>query len=139
MTISNPKELLKNMQPELINGKFYFASVDQSHLMAVANYFQYIEGVFREKEGITIVFTEELIDIVKPLSRFDLSGPFALITLTVNSDLFAVGFLAKITEALATNGISVNAYSAYHHDHIFVPYDRKDDVIEILNQLQTDR
>ncbi|MBU0590574.1 ACT domain-containing protein, partial [Candidatus Micrarchaeota archaeon] len=55
--------------------------------------------------------------------------------LTVNSDLFAVGFLAKITTALAAKGISMNAYSAYHHDHLLVPFERKEEAMEILDKL----
>ena len=47
------------------------------------------------------------------------SQPFAsrLITLTVRSSLEAVGLLAAITARLADAGISVNAVSAFHHDH----------------------
>ena len=44
-----------------------------------------------------------------------------MITLTVHSSLEAVGFLAVITRKLAQHSISVNAVSAYHHDHLFVP------------------
>ncbi|MBD3210430.1 ACT domain-containing protein [Candidatus Micrarchaeota archaeon] len=47
----------------------------------------------------------------------------------------AVGFLAKITQALAEKKISVNAFSAYHHDHLFVPYGRKEDTMETLRRI----
>ncbi len=53
----------------------------------------------------------------------------------MNSDLRAVGFLAKIAAALAADGISVNAYSAYHHDHLLVPFERKDDAMKALLRL----
>jgi hypothetical protein len=43
--------------------------------------------------------------------------------------------LAKITTALAKEGISVNAFSAYYHDHLFVPYDRKEDAMAALAEL----
>ena len=60
----------------------------------------------------------------------------AWITLTVNSDLDAVGFLAVISRALATANISCNVVSAVHHDHLFVPYREGERAIEVLRQLQ---
>ncbi len=135
MAVSELTELLKNMNPSLAEDKFYFASVDESNLMAVANYLNYIVDVFRENEGLSIVFSEDILEEVKELSESEVQGPFAMITLSVNSDLMAVGFLAKITEALAKERIGVNAFSAYHHDHLFVPYDKKEDTIRILKKL----
>ena len=135
-TISNLKELLKNMKPTLAKGKFYMASVDESELMALAGYVDYITDIFREKEGISIVFSEEIKEEMKGLTEKKIIGPFALITMNVYSDLMAVGFLAKITEALAKEKISMNAFSAYHHDHLLVPYDRKDDALKALEKLQ---
>jgi hypothetical protein len=58
-----------------------------------------------------------------------------LITLNVHSDLSAIGFLARITGALAESGISVNAVSAYYHDHLFVPINAAKRAIIILNGL----
>jgi len=133
MTVSDLSELLKNMNPKVIDGKFYFASVDEGNLMAVANYLNYIVDVFREEEGLSIVFSEDILEEMKELSESEVRGPFAMITLTVNSDLMAVGFLAKITEALSKEGISTNAFSAYYHDHLFVPYEKRDDAIKALN------
>ncbi|MGY4371427.1 hypothetical protein ACVW1A_007492 [Bradyrhizobium sp. LB1.3] len=65
-----------------------------------------------------------------------LSYAFAsrLITLTVHSALDAVGFLAAITARLAAAGISVNAVSAFYHDHLFVPADRADEAMAVLQE-----
>ena len=130
--ISDLKELLKNMEPEIIEGKYYIASLDESQLMALTGYLDYITCIYREKEGLTILFSEEIKEDITQLTDNEIVGPFAMITLNVHSDLMAVGFLAKITEVLAKEKISVNAFSAYHHDHLFVPYDRKDDAIKAL-------
>lgn len=135
-TITDLKELLKNMKPELKEGEYYIATVDESQLMILAGYIGYIVCVYREDEGLTIVFPEELKEVVEGMTNEKIAGPFAMITLNVYSDLMAVGFLAKITDSLAKKKISVNAFSAYHHDHLFVPYERRKDAIKVLERLQ---
>ncbi|EKD51400.1 MAG: hypothetical protein ACD_62C00265G0006 [uncultured bacterium] len=58
-----------------------------------------------------------------------------MITLTVHSGLDAVGFLARISTALAEAGISLNAVSAFYHDHLFVPVDRAGEAMVALERL----
>ena len=58
-----------------------------------------------------------------------------MITLNVHSSLEAVGFLAAITARLAAAGMGVNPVSAYFHDHLFVPADRVDEAMAILEGL----
>lgn len=84
--------------------------------------------IFREREGTTLIL---------PLAEakataFDHQFPCRMITLDVHSALDAVGFLAAITNLLAAAGISVNAVSAYHHDHLFVPVERADEAMRLL-------
>jgi len=78
---------------------------------------------------------EEVKEEMGEITDEKIEGPFALITLKVHSDLMAVGFLAKITEALAKEGISVNAFSAYFHDHLLVPYGKKEGALKTLKGL----
>jgi hypothetical protein len=56
-----------------------------------------------------------------------------MITLTVHSSLEAVGFLAA--GRLAEAGISVNAVSAYYHDHLFVAEHRADEALRLLQSM----
>ncbi len=128
-------KLLKGMKPELDDGKYFLSSVPESEIMVIANYLEYITCIYREEEGLTVMFSEEIEDEIEGISEEKIAGPFALITLSINSDLAAVGFLAKITEALAKEKISVNAFSAYFHDHLLVPYGRKKDAMEALKKL----
>jgi hypothetical protein len=69
--------------------------------------------------------------------RIGLRYQFAsrLITLTVHSSLEAVGFLAAITARLARAGISMNAVSAFYHDHLFVPDHRADEALALLQNM----
>jgi hypothetical protein len=64
--------------------------------------------------------------------------PCHMVTLTVHSALDAVGFLAAITTRLAAAGISVNAVSAFFHDHLFVPAGRAEETVEILCRMAAD-
>jgi uncharacterized protein len=86
---------------------------------------------FREQEGITLVIRLEEAE------NLGLGYQFAsrLITFSVYSSLDAVGFLAAITARLAEAGISVNAVSAFHHDHLFVPGHRADEALSLLQSM----
>jgi len=88
---------------------------------------------FREAEGTTVVMRREEADL------HGLPHQFAsrLITLTVHSSLDAVGFLAAITARLAAAGISVNAVSAFYHDHLFVPEHRAEEALGLLQNIAT--
>jgi hypothetical protein len=120
--------LLQNMKPEMHDGIFVFCNIP-----AVAEIPAALEPVylFREREGTTLVVRREEAESA------GLSYQFAsrLITLTVHSSLEAVGFLAAITGRLADAGISVNAVSAYYHDHLFVPEHRADEALRHLLEM----
>ena len=85
--------------------------------------------LFREDEGVTTVI--EVDDAPgEPL--------WAQITLRIHSSLEAVGMMAAIATALAARDIPCNAVSAYYHDHLFVPWSRRDDAIAALQALSGD-
>ena len=120
--------LLRHMKPELRPGIFVFCTIPTNEpIHAALNPLL----TFREQEGTTLVIRREEAEAA------GLRYAFAsrLITLTVHSALDAVGFLAAITARLAEAGISVNAVSAFHHDHLFVPADRGDEAIAALRNM----
>ncbi len=131
------EDLLKSINPKLVEGKYFFARVSESQLFSLAGLLRDILCVFREEEGLAIVFSEEVKNQVASLSDEKIVGPFALISLTVKSDLFAVGFLARVTNALAKEKISANAFSAYSHDHLLVPFDKKEAALNALKKLRS--
>jgi hypothetical protein len=120
--------LLSNMKPELRPGTFVFCTIAASEpipsILAPLL-------TFREQERITLVISREEAQAAGLRYAF----PSRLITLTVHSALDAVGFLAAITARLAEAGISVNAVSAFHHDHLFVPVDRADEAMAVLHEM----
>lgn len=58
-------------------------------------------------------------------------------TVTVHSDLQAVGLTAAVAEALTKASISCNVVAAAFHDHIFVPVERATDALAQLMDLQS--
>ena len=86
---------------------------------------------FKEKEGITLILYRKDAEV----NSIKYEGVWALITMTVHSDLAAVGFLARLAAALAKEGISVNAVSAFYHDHLFVPKEKSKEAMKVLQKL----
>jgi len=76
-------------------------------------------AIVREAEGMTLI-------------RTDAAGEWACISLGVHSSLEAVGLTTTLSARLAEAGISANIVAALHHDHIFVPWDRREDALAAL-------
>lgn len=136
MVEQNLRQLLRNLSPGLSEGKCWVGTFSESQVMGLSGYLQYIICIFREKEGLTAVFQEEVKGELERYTEKKIEGPFALITLQVDSRLMAVGLLAKVSETLAKEKIPANAFSAYFHDHLLVPYEKKDAALAELKKLQ---
>ena len=119
--------LLHSMQPSLVDGVFVFCTSQRS-LASIADQ---ALMVFREEEGLTYILPKQVAES----ASLSFASEWAMITLNVHSSLEAVGFLAKITEQLAAAGISVNAVSAYYHDHLFVPVYKRQEAMTILQAI----
>jgi hypothetical protein len=85
--------------------------------------------MFREAEGTTLI-----VDVDED-SAGNERMLWARITLRVQSSLTAVGMMAAVSAALAKRGIPCNPVSAFLHDHIFVPWERRDDALDALSHL----
>jgi uncharacterized protein len=126
--VTNLTELLQAMQPTLNEGTYVFTSlspgVDISSLEPIAT--------FREAEGLTLIIEEHRA------RKAGLPVLFraAWITLTVHSDLQAVGLSAAVATALAQANISCNVVAATFHDHLFVPVESGNEALVVLQQLQ---
>ena len=116
------------MQPVKNPGVYVFASVlpgtDISKLEPIAT--------IREKEGITVVVTEEQALIAQLSVLFRSTW----ITLNVHSDLQAIGLTAAFSAALGQANISCNVIAGAFHDHIFVPVELGDKAMASLLDLQ---
>lgn len=120
--VTDLDELLLTLRPEVRDGE-YVIVVSEADLPA--------EATIRETEGTTLVLRREHADAAGIAYDF----VAAWITLTVHSDLAAVGLTAAFSTALADAGISCNVLAGYHHDHLLVPVARRDDTLEVLAAL----
>jgi hypothetical protein len=119
--------LLSNLSPRLNAGEFIFLTLKMplpAHVRPLA--------AFHEWEGESVVLRVEQADTIG-LKHGD--DTYAWITLGVNSALDSVGLTAAVTAALAAEGIPCNVIAAYHHDHLFVPYARRQQALEVLKSL----
>jgi hypothetical protein len=122
------ESLLRNMSPEVNPGEYVFAVICEDRLEELS---AHALLVFLEKEGITVIIPRELADD----QSIEYDSTWGYITLNVHSDLEAIGFLAEIARALKEAAISVNVVSAFYHDHLFVPFSRVQDALEVLRDL----
>lgn len=110
--------LLEGLNPRLYPDRYAFFATDSGDLT---------DGQFaliREDEGLAAI-------------QSDPEGGWARISLEVHSSLEAVGLTAEISSRLAEKGISANIVAGRLHDHLFVPWDRREEAIAILRGLQS--
>jgi uncharacterized protein len=120
--------LLAGLAPRLSANEYAFATLPPG--MAIPDDLSPI-GSFHEVEGLSLIApAAQLADSGLP----HIPG-WAMITLEVHSSLEAIGMMAAIARTLADAGISVNAVAGYHHDHVFVQWDRRDDAVALLRAL----
>ncbi|MFJ1576262.1 ACT domain-containing protein [Streptomyces sp. NPDC088182] len=125
---SDLRKLLSGMRPQLNPGRYVFSTVDGgggvpagvTPVVTVA-----------EQEGLTLVVRLEDADTVG--LPYDYVAGW--ITLRVHSALEAVGLTAAVARELADIGLSCNVVAGFHHDHLFVPYERAAEAVAALEAL----
>lgn len=121
------KTLLTGMRPELNPGRYAFVALPAGVMVDPAH----VVASIREPEGMSVILPER--------SALDLGLPIAFsaawITLTVHSDLAAVGLTAAFSRVLGQAGISCNVVAGVHHDHVFVPVAQASAAMDALREL----
>ena len=118
-------DLLAGMEPVLMPGVYGFACVAEVP-PGVAPF-----AVVAEAEGVTLVALEEAL----AGAGLAFQGGWARISLTVVSDLAAVGLTAAVAGVLTERGISANVIAGYHHDHFFVQAERAGEALAAMRGL----
>jgi uncharacterized protein len=122
------EELLRTIEPVLNPGKYVFASVPDARFIDPS----LIISSIREAEGLSVVMEQGAAKQEGLATLFTC----AWITLTVHSDLQAVGLTAAFSAALGKAGISCNVVAGAYHDHIFVPEHQAGEAMAALYKLQ---
>ena len=125
--VSDLTQLLRSLEPELHEGVYVFAVLPAGRELGSLP----VVATFQEREGLTVVLEEGAARLAGLSSLFRA----AWITLTVHSDLEAVGLTAAFSGALAGAGISCNVLAGAYHDHLFVPVARTQEALDLLRKL----
>ena len=123
------QSLLKQMQPVLDDEQMVFCSLPTDE---AEKYLMSCQGYYQEQEGVSLIINKRQAD----LENLTYDPVFKRISLMVHSSLEAVGFLARIAEILAAQGISVNVVSAFYHDHLYIKEDQAENALGILELWQ---
>ncbi|MFF7729806.1 ACT domain-containing protein [Streptomyces sp. NPDC008001] len=118
--------LLSGMRPELNPGRYVYVTAAD----AVPTGLTPVVTV-REPEGLTLVLDQEEAD--KAGLPYEYVAGW--ITLRIHSALEAVGLTAAVSQALAQAGLSCNVVAGFHHDHLFVPHERAQEAVGVLERL----
>lgn len=123
--VSNLEDLLRRMAPRLYPEEQAYAQLAEGRAPP--------EGL----SPFAVIFEEEGLTLVAPAAALarhgiDHIGGWARISLSVQSDLSAVGLTAAVATALTREGISANVVAGFLHDHLFVPWDRRHDAMAAL-------
>lgn len=128
--IADLRELLGNLEPVLHPDAVIFAVLPAGTDPAAVPFI----AIFRETEGTTVVLREADAAALRLQPLFHA----AWITLSVYSDLEAVGLTAAVSTALADAGISCNVIAAAYHDHLFVPADAGERAMHVLETVRSE-
>ncbi|MGW1230637.1 ACT domain-containing protein [Streptomyces sp. NPDC001478] len=124
---SDLRTLLSGLRPELHPGRHVYATVPGGRVPPGTEPVVTVH----EAEGLTLVLPEEQA-LAAGLAFTYTAG---WITLRVHSALEAVGLTAAVALALTDAGISCNVVAGFHHDHLFVPHDRAEEALAVLERL----
>lgn len=120
--------MLATLTVEARAGEYVFVSEAQPERLPRALALATIE----EAEGLSCVLRREDADAHG--LRYDFVA--AWLSLSVHSALQAVGLTAAVSQALAERGIACNVIAGFHHDHLLVPSDRRDEAVAALHSLR---
>jgi hypothetical protein len=116
--------LLRSMQPDLLPGDWFFATIVPGTEVDAA-------ATVIEPEGLSVVVDRAEAERLGAAT----THAYRWITLRVHSSLDAVGLTAAVSAELTEHGISCNVIAGAFHDHLLVTAERADDAVRALIDL----
>ena len=126
--IAGLDELLRSLDPRLNPGAYVFVSLTAGQSFEPSTAVAFI----REAEGVSVVMEAA----AATAAGFAVTETYAGISLSVHSDLQAVGLTAALSRVLADAHISCNVIAGARHDHLFVPLNQAQAAMSALLALQ---
>jgi len=120
--------MLASLQVDVREGEYVFVSAARSRSLPL----ELAHASVLEDEGLSCVLRREDAD-ARGLG-YDFVA--AWLSLRVHSALQAVGLTAAVSRALAERGIACNVLAGFHHDHLLVPVDRREEAVRALHGLR---
>lgn len=126
--VSELGDLLRTLEPVRNPGVYVFVSMPAGATPDPAG----VAASIREPDGWSVIMEQAAARAHGYTPVFEC----AWITLSVNSDLGAVGLTAAVATALADAGIPCNVVAGALHDHLFVPLPLAESALAVLRALQ---
>ena len=91
--------------------------------------------ILRDAHEVTLVLDEEDWKRIRHAVRdARIENNYRLVTLDIKLPWSTVGYLARVTEILATAGISVGALSSFSRDHLLLKQDDLGKALRVLGE-----
>jgi hypothetical protein len=93
--------------------------------------------VIADRDEVTVVITEAALNSLEGgLSEVEISEPrFRLITFVAVFDFTVVGFMARVSGALAAANVPLYPFAAYSTDHVLVPEVHFETAMRVLHEM----
>ncbi len=111
----------------ILRGGTYYVSEEEYCIALCENYMKEAFAQIYHQGEITVVASKDRIGECSPL---ELECSYKLITFNLDLPLNLVGFMAAISGALSSEGVSLPAFSSFRTDHILV----KENQLEIAEK-----
>jgi hypothetical protein len=144
------KHMTQTLEQALANTKLYTDNRDYTVIRLPTAAVMAAAGIIAEASEpfSALIVDKDEVSLILPTEVWDdfarrlpghiiAANPYRLITLDIELDFALVGYMARISKALADAGISILPLAAYSRDHILVPMNQFNIAISALEKLKS--
>jgi uncharacterized protein len=141
MPVTDVAQLLRRTKVEVAPASFALVGVrheDWKRLLENPELSPRVDSVFmilRDAFEVTLLLEEDDWRAMRHAARdAKVERGFRLVTLDIELPWNVVGFLARVTEILATAGVAVGALSSFSRDHLLIRQDDLGTALRVLGE-----